>query len=458
MRASCSNEYIASREKRRRPEGAASHFVHQLLSKRLLSSPAAFASRSSSTSRPSKGKRKSQAPSGLDERILRRAIAKTEEDYADDDTRESAEAEADRRGKPPIAPADSTDERRMLVERLRAMGRSRQAETGLEGRSAMIDWLKEQPAADGAVERSPGHPVHRIPRPRSSGCTRSSPAMASAASAWRCSSAAWTRREREAIKAAFQADPRGVPRPHPARHRCRLGRHRPPEPLQPADPRRDSLQPERDGAAERPHRPSRAKQREVVIWHPVDAERWPRRRHPACAAEARCDARRHGQRQPGHRAAVARPPRRSPPRARHAPGREADERARRYVKAERELRERIAKLHERLTTTRSEQHLTPDRIERVRPASLSRDDKPDLVQPGWPHSPMRACSKCRRSRAHGRAASTGSNTRTRSASAPSPSTTRSRRAETTSCSSTSIIRWCRCAFGSCAPRSGRATT
>jgi hypothetical protein len=49
------------------------------------------------------------------------------------------------------------------------------------------------------------------------------------------------------------------------------------------------------------------------------------------------------------------------------------------VKAERELRERIAKLHERLATTRSEQHLTPDRIERVVRVALALTDKPDLA-------------------------------------------------------------------------------
>jgi hypothetical protein len=58
------------------------------------------------------------------------------------------------------------------------------------------------------------------------------------------------------------------------------------------------------------------------------------------------------------------------------------ERARRYVKAERELRQRIAKLHERLTTTRSEQHLTPDRIERVVRVALALTGKPDLTPTG----------------------------------------------------------------------------
>src|SRR5690606_16968585 len=55
------------------------------------------------------------------------------------------------------------------------------------------------------------------------------------------------------------------------------------------------------------------------------------------------------------------------------------ERARRYLKADLDLRERIAKLHERLTTTRSEQHLTPDRIERVVRVALALTDKPDLT-------------------------------------------------------------------------------
>ena len=51
--------------------------------------------------------------------------------------------------------------------------------------------------------------------------------------------------------------PEGVARPHPAGHRRRLRRHRPPEPLLPADPLRDPVEPEPPGAAQRPHRPPR---------------------------------------------------------------------------------------------------------------------------------------------------------------------------------------------------------
>ena len=55
------------------------------------------------------------------------------------------------------------------------------------------------------------------------------------------------------------------------------------------------------------------------------------------------------------------------------------EQARRFVKAERDLRDRIAKLHERLTTTRNEQHLTPERIERTVRTALRLTDRPDLI-------------------------------------------------------------------------------
>jgi hypothetical protein len=55
------------------------------------------------------------------------------------------------------------------------------------------------------------------------------------------------------------------------------------------------------------------------------------------------------------------------------------EQARKFVKAERDLRDRITKLHERLTTTRSELHLTPERIERTVRTALRLTDRPDLV-------------------------------------------------------------------------------
>ena len=54
------------------------------------------------------------------------------------------------------------------------------------------------------------------------------------------------------------------------------------------------------------------------------------------------------------------------------------EKSRRFVKAERNLRERVAKLHERLNETRQEQSLMPDHIERAVRTALRLADKPDL--------------------------------------------------------------------------------
>jgi hypothetical protein len=122
-----------------------------------------------------------------------------------------------------------------------------------------------------------------------------------------------------------------------------------------------------------------ARGREVVIWHPVDASGG--HGDDILRALRKLDAMRADM---GSVNPVIAP---QLPALLEGRRRELDttlaekriERARRYVKAERELRERIAKLHERLATTRSEQHLTPDRIERVVRVALALTEKPDLT-------------------------------------------------------------------------------
>jgi hypothetical protein len=76
--------------------------------------------------------------------------------------------------------------------------------------------------------------------------------------------------EREPIKAAFQASPKDSARPHPARHRCGLRRYRPAEPLQclihleiPYNP---NVMEQRNGRIDRHGQ----REKEVLIWHPVD--------------------------------------------------------------------------------------------------------------------------------------------------------------------------------------------
>jgi hypothetical protein len=60
------------------------------------------------------------------------------------------------------------------------------------------------------------------------------------------------------------------------------------------------------------------------------------------------------------------------------------ERSRRFVRVERDLRERIARLHERLTETKQEQNLAPENIERAVRTALRLSDKPDLEPASLP--------------------------------------------------------------------------
>ena len=123
------------------PDGgrAVDHFVHQLLRKRLSSSPAAFAAtleRHIATIEGPASSGRSQRK--FDDRILRRAIAKTEEDYADDAQRDATEAEAiEEAGKHARPP---TDEERRMLDRLRSWAQQAARRTDAKA-SALLDWL-----------------------------------------------------------------------------------------------------------------------------------------------------------------------------------------------------------------------------------------------------------------------------------------------------------------------------
>ncbi len=368
-------QYIASREKRDEREGAASHFVHQLLRKRLASSPAAFSSTFARHVATIEGRAEAaRRTSGLDDRILRRAIAKTEEDYADDDTRESAEGEAIEAASRRLRPL-SNDERK-LVERLRAwaLPASRRPDSKAE---ALMRWLKDHLQPGG--EWSKAHVIlfteyrttqtwlHEILASHGFGGDRLALIFGG-----------MDPKEREAVKAAFQADPRESPvrillatdaasEGIDLQNHCNLLVHV-------EIPYNPNVMEQRNGRVDRYGQ----KQSEVVIWHPVDASGG--HGDDILRALRKLDAMRADM---GSVNPVIAP---QLPALLEGRRRELDtalaekriERARRYVKAERELRERIAKLHERLTTTRSEQHLTPDRIERVVRVALALTGKLDL--------------------------------------------------------------------------------
>lgn len=70
--------------------------------------------------------------------------------------------------------------------------------------------------------------------------------------------------------------------------------------------------------------------------------------------------------------------------------RDAEEKAakaRRFVVAERKLQEKIAKLHERLVETRNDFHLSPDRIASAVQVAMQLAEKPPLRAIQWPNAP-----------------------------------------------------------------------
>ena len=369
-------EYIASREKQDDREGAASHFVHQLLRKRLASSPASFSSTFARHVATIEGKSEAtRRKSGFDDRILRRAIAKTEEDYADDDTRESAEAEAIEEASRRLRPL-SAEERR-LIERLRSW--AQQASHRPDSKAgALVRWLKENLQPKGGWSnvrvilfteyRTTQTWLHEILASHGLGGERLALIFGG-----------MDPKDREAVKAAFQADPRESPvrillatdaasEGIDLQNHCNLLVHV-------EIPYNPNVMEQRNGRVDRHGQ----KQSEVVIWHPVDASGG--HGDDILRALRKLDAMRADM---GSVNPVIAP---QLPALLEGRRRELDtalaekriERARRYVKAEREVRERIAKLHERLTTTRSELHLTPDRIERVVRVALALTNKPSLA-------------------------------------------------------------------------------
>jgi superfamily II DNA or RNA helicase len=377
-------QYILSREKKQDDrEGVAQNFVHQLMRKRLASSPAAFLSTLTRHVSTIEGKTATRRISGLDDRILRRAIAKTEEDYADDEARESADAEATEEASRRLRPL-SDDERRIL-ERLRSWGQEASRRPDSKA-TALMGWLKEHLKPSGEWSnarvilfteyRATQVWLHQILASHGFGGDRLALLFGG-----------MDPNDRESIKAAFQANPSESPvrillatdaasEGIDLQNHCNLLIHV-------EIPYNPNVMEQRNGRIDRHGQ----KQSEVVIWHPVDAGGG--HGEDIIRALRKLDAMRADM---GSVNPVIAP---QLPALLEGRRRELDttlaekriERARRFVRAERELRERIAKLHERLEITRREQHLTPDRIERVVSVALALTGKPDLVRMTHPDLP-----------------------------------------------------------------------
>lgn len=377
-------DYISSRENGEGGARAVDRFVHQLLRKRLASSPAAFAATLEKHIATIEGRSSAdQTRRKLDDRILRRAISKAEEDYADDALREAAEDDALSEAAKHIRPP-SEQERRMLA-RLRSWAQQASRRADSKAR-AILQWLTEhlQERGEWTNER-----VILFTEYRTTQQWMQETLVSHGFGGDRLALiyGGMDHDEREAVKAAFQANPSESPvrillatdaasEGIDLQNHCHLMIHL-------EIPYNPNVMEQRNGRTDRHGQRSS----EVVIWHPVDDEG--DHGQDILRALRKLDAMRADM---GSVNPVIAPqiPDLIEGRRRDLDTRLAEarmEKSRRFVRAERDLRDRVAKLHERLAETKRDQNLTPDHIERAVRAALRISDKPDLGATSLPGAP-----------------------------------------------------------------------
>ena len=374
--------YCRSREETCQDSGSTgTKFVNGLLKKRLFSSPASFAStleKHFETLTTEKVAAKSDA---LTDRILKKAILKAEEDYADDAQVETAQSEAVEEATKRSAPL--THEERRLLNEMRAW--AEQASHRMDSKAeAIVDWIESNLKTDGEWNdrrvilfteyRTTHQWLHEILASRGYSGERLG-----------IIHGGMSNDEREPIKAAFQTNPRD------AAIRILLATDAASEGIDLQNycncmihveiPYNPNVMEQRNGRIDRHGQ----REKEVLIWHPVDGE------------DAQND------KMGGHKDDIIRALRKleamradmgsvnpviAPQMAgliegtrRELDTQEAEIRAakaRRFVKAERQLQERIARLHDRLQETQKDFHLTPNRICEAVKTGLALAEKPPL--------------------------------------------------------------------------------
>lgn len=378
------DDYIASRESGGEGARAVDRFVHQLLRKRLSSSPAAFATTLEKHAATVEGRASAErSQRKLDDRILRRAISKAGEDYADDARREAAEDEAIGEAGKHLRPL--TDRERQMLERLRSWARQASHKEDSKAR-AILDWLGAH-LLDGGRWTDERVILFTEYRTTQQWMQQILAANGFGGDRLALIYGGMDQDEREAVKAAFQASPTEAPirillatdaasEGIDLQNHCHLMIHL-------EIPYNPNVMEQRNGRIDRHGQCSS----EVVIWHPVDDQGG--RGEDILRALLKLDAMRADM---GSVNPVIAPqlPDLIEGRRRNLDTRPAEariERSRRFVRAERDLRERVARLHERLAETKREQNLAPDHIERAVRTALRLSDKPDLEPVSLPGAP-----------------------------------------------------------------------
>ncbi len=361
------DEYCASRE--RTAEGTGSTFgttfVNQLLKKRLFSSPAAFAStlEKHRSTLAEGGHRKNG--DAMAERILLKAISRVDEDYANDQEAEDARSEAVEeasRGERALTP----EQRRMLDE---LSGWAQQAKNRVDSKAtAILDWLSANLKPGGQWNdrrvilfteyRTTHQWMHEILASHGFGGERLAILHGGI-----------DQDDREKVKAAFQTSPRdsavrillatdAASEGIDLQNHCNCLIHL-------EIPYNPNVMEQRNGRIDRHGQ----REKEVLIWHPVDGGD---KGHAPVGGHGD-DILRALRKLESMRADMGSVnPVIAPQMSGLIEGSLSDldtrlaeariAKSRRFVRAERELKERVAKLHERLLATQHDFHLTPDHI------------------------------------------------------------------------------------------------
>src|SRR5690606_12564609 len=373
-------------------------FVHKLLKKRLFSSPAAFAATLSKHRESLERGPATKSGKAMEDRILRKAILRAEEDWADDGRLEVALDDATREAGA-TAPTLTTEQRDML-NRLGRWAESAKNKPDSKAR-AILNWLDAYLKTDGHwndrrvilfTEYRATHAwLHRILASHGYGSDRIA-----------ILHGGMDGDERERIKAAFQAHPDVSP------VRILLATDAASEGIDLQNhcnylihveiPWNPNVMEQRNGRIDRHGQ----KHDQVYVWHPVGK---------GFAAETVAADPSVGELEGDHeylmRAVLkvnairedlgsvgpviaqqieeAMLGRRDRLDTRVAE--EKAERARRFVAAERKLKERVARLHERLLEARNDFHLSPDRISRAVRVGLELADLPALKPASLPGAP-----------------------------------------------------------------------
>jgi len=360
------NAYCESRERSAEQNSAfGTKFVNQLLKKRLFSSPAAFAGTLEKhfNTLQNAGARKKDV---ISERILYKAIQRVEEDYANDADLENAQSEAIEEASYQAQPL--TEEQLLLLQELRQW--AQQAKNRIDSKAqSIINWLEnnlKEPNGEWNDRRvilfteykTTHHAMHE--------------ALAShglAGERIALLHGGIVHDEREKIKAAFQTSPRE------SAVRILLATDAASEGIDLQNycnclihleiPYNPNIMEQRNGRIDRHGQRSK----EVLIWHPVDGGMNSKEIIGGHGDDIIRALRKLG----SMRADMGSV---NPVIAPQMSGllegslREIDTRlaeakiakARKYISSERELKDRIGKLHDRLLNTQQDFHLTPEHI------------------------------------------------------------------------------------------------